>query len=77
MNAPFIPDTGYDAEYRNERFSAPTAFATVAKSILLRAIEHCNDPADQKGRIMLAREHGHLSDAEARALIVKYKLEDA
>lgn len=67
MNAPYIHDReGQD--YRDIRRCAPTAAGTLFKAIILRCIENCDDPADRKERIMIAREHGHIDDNEAAAL---------
>lgn len=73
--SPNIPDTSDGVDIAEVRLCAPTSFSMIGKAIILRAIEHCNDPADKKWRIMLAREHGHLTGEEATALIVKFGLE--
>lgn len=57
--------------------SGPISIGEAAKSVILRLIEIEPEPSERKAKIMIAREDGHLSDAEARALIVKHGLESA
>jgi len=50
----------------------------VARRLVLRLIEaEAGNPAEQKQRILIAREHGHLSDCEAEDWIKILELEAA
>ena len=50
----------------------------VARRLVLRLIEaEAGNPAEQKQRILIAREHGHLSDREAEDWIKILELEAA
>ena len=40
------------------------------RRIVLRMIDAETDPSERKARIMIARQHGHLSDEEAEDWIV-------
>ena len=41
-------------------------FGTILRGIVIRCIEAEHDnPAEQKARILIARQHGHLTDQEA------------
>jgi hypothetical protein len=44
---------------------------------VLRAITNCTDLSERKARILIAREHGLIDDADAIALIKIYELEAA
>ena len=43
----------------------PLPFHGLAQGIVVRAIEQCDDPAERKERIMIAREHGVITQQEA------------
>jgi hypothetical protein len=47
------------------------------RGLVLALIERETDPAEKKARIMIAREHGHLTDQEAEEWIVLAGLEAA
>jgi hypothetical protein len=49
----------------------------LAREIVLRAITNCTDLSERKTRIMIAREHGLIDDADAAALIKIYELGEA
>ena len=40
------------------------------RGVVLSMIASERDPVERKARVMIAREHGHLSDDEAEDLIV-------
>jgi hypothetical protein len=52
-------------------------FGTAARDFVLNLIDCCPDPAEKKARILIAREHGHLTDEEAEDWIVACGLEAA
>lgn len=60
-----------------KRQNAPAPIGEAARGIILRLIEVEPDPSERKAKIMIAREDGHLSDAEVRDLIIKHGLESA
>lgn len=47
------------------------------RGIILALIERERDPSEQKARILIAREHGHLTDHEAEEWIVLAGLQAA
>lgn len=47
------------------------------RGIILGLIERERDPSEKKARILIAREHGHLTDAEAEEWIALAGLEAA
>ena len=54
----------------SEKPRAPFDLAAFARRTVIAGIwQAIDDPAEMKYRILLARDCGHLSDAEARALI--------
>lgn len=53
------------------------AFGTLARNFVLSMIECCPDPAEKKARILIARDHGHLTDVEAEEWIAVAGLEAA
>lgn len=55
----------------------PAPIRDAARTVVLRMIELEPDPSERKAKIMIAREDGHLSDAEARKLIIEHGLEAA
>lgn len=58
--------------------SGPQSFGDLARAIVIRCIEaEAGNPAEQKARIMIARETGHLSDAEAEDWLRILELEHA
>jgi len=59
------------------RQNGPAPVGDAARNVILRLIEIEPDPSERKAKIMIAREDGHLSDAEVRDLIVKHGLESA
>lgn len=64
----------------HERFPRATAtpLATFASDIIVRLILAAqSDPSEMKTRIMIAWEHGHLTPAQAEAMIVAFRLEAA
>ncbi|GEM_PF-2496457 len=57
---------------------APFDLNAFARQAVIVGIEQAiDDPAEMKARIMLAFECEHLSATEARAMIIKHKLENA
>lgn len=50
---------------------------TAARDFVLSLIHCCPDPTEKKQRILIARDHGHLSDDEAEEWIVLAGLEAA
>lgn len=48
-----------------------------AKRVVMLGIDAAADKTDMKGRIMLAWEHGHLTEEEAEVLIVARGLLEA
>lgn len=57
--------------------AASQTIGNAAREVILRLIRAEPDLSERKSKIMIAREDGHLSDAEARALIIKHGLESA
>lgn len=54
------------------------SFGDLARGIVIRLIEaEAGNPAEQKARIMIAREHGHLNDREAKDWLRILELEAA
>ena len=53
------------------------AFGSLSRNFVLSMIECCTDPSEKKARILIAREHGHLSDYEAEEWIALAGLEAA
>lgn len=53
------------------------AFGTVSRSFVLSMIGCCADPAEKKARIMIALEHGHITEEEAEDWIAACGLEAA
>lgn len=50
----------------------------VARRLVVRLIEaEAGDPAEQKERILIARQHGHLTDREAEDWIALLELQAA
>lgn len=47
------------------------------RGLVLALIERETDPSERKARIMIARDHGHLTDAEAEEWLVLEGLEAA
>lgn len=47
------------------------------RGIILALIARETDPAEQKARILIARDHGHLTDEEAEEWLVLAGLEAA
>lgn len=57
---------------------APFDLNAFARRAVIAGIEAAiDDPSEMKFRVMLARECGHLSDAETREFITKHNLEGA
>lgn len=48
-----------------KRQNGPAPIGDAARGVILRMIELEPDPSERKAKIMIAREDGHLSDAEA------------
>lgn len=59
------------------RQNGPAPIGNAARGIILRMIELEPELSERKAKIMIAREDGHLSDAEVRDLIIKHGLESA
>jgi hypothetical protein len=58
--------------------TAPLTLNDVARRLVLRLIEsEHGDPAEQKARIMIALQHGHLSEREAEDWIAVLELKAA
>lgn len=56
----------------------PLTLHDVARRLVLRLIEaEAGNPAEQKERILIAREHGHLTDREAEDWITLLELKAA
>jgi hypothetical protein len=53
------------------RTKAETPVGDAARNVILRLIEIEQDPSERKAKIMIAREDGHLSDAETEAWIAR------
>jgi VRR-NUC domain. len=53
------------------RTKAETPVGDAARNVILRLIEIEQDPSERKAKIMIAREDGHLSDAETEAWITR------
>ncbi|MBO9602562.1 MAG: hypothetical protein J7496_08650 [Novosphingobium sp.] len=67
-----------DANRARETLDDPTFdLGGFCRALLLRCIENETDPAERKARIMILRQDGHLSDAEAADWIRIYGLEAA
>lgn len=60
-----------------KRQNGPAPIGDAARRVILRMIELEPDLSERKAKIMIAREDGHLSDAEVRDLIIKHGLESA
>ena len=69
MNHEAIPSDLQRAPFDLNAFARQSVLAGVQQAI--------DDPAEMKARIMLAFECGHLTAEEARAMIIKHKLETA
>lgn len=54
------------------------SFGDLARALVIRCIEaEADNPSEQKARVMIAREHGHLSDQEAEDWLRILELEAA
>ena len=62
---------------QHEDFDTTFDLRGFTRDLIVTLIHYERDPAEKKARIMIAREHGHITDQEAEDWIFDYGLEAA